>query len=142
VNLPRRDPSGAERTYPRIMNLLLAAQWGLSGALAAEALEFQHMWKRHHAFPWQVVADAETGRLCLDRRSKRELRPARLGFVVTVVLMGACGAVAAVCAADCGWISGPFLAIGIGFGAQQVLCLVPRAEWAERARRITRAIRA
>jgi hypothetical protein len=103
------------------MYIFLAAQWGMVGAFAAEAAELCNVHTRHNAYPWELVRDTETGKPRLDRGADAGSKSARLGYFIIFVLAGVVGAGAAVCAAAGGWISGPFLEIAVGFGAQQVL---------------------
>ena len=101
------------------MVILLVLQWGLLGGLAAEGYAFCTAFKRHRAYPWQVMADPE-GKPCLDPRPPQELKPIRQGYFIMVAITAAIGAATAACLST-KWGDNPIMAIGVGFSAEAVL---------------------
>jgi hypothetical protein len=101
------------------MFVLLALQWGLLGGLAAEGYAFRTTFKRHRAYPWQIMEDPE-GKACLDPRPPEELKPIRRGYFITVAITAVIGAATAVCL-SAKWGDNPIMAIGVGFSAEAIL---------------------
>jgi hypothetical protein len=102
------------------MNIVVAAAWGLSGALVAAGIELVNVCKHHDAYPWDLARHAKTHKRVKVSLSGEERKSARLRYLVTVAVTGGIGAVTAACATSSGAIKDPIAATGVGLAALQV----------------------